>query len=586
MSIHGIVSTYFGDYEYDIGKSITWTNWFCDDVYIMDINTSEASRNFVVNWSYTFPNAKHSFYSKPFFGSPTKAANWRKESFNRAKNAWSYSNDDWVLFIDGTENLSVYHKPPVSLSITDASMTMDPPPEDPPEGYVGGGVITFTTDGDHDAVTGNNIEIQFANLPGSSEIYNLDGKYEIVDVPSSTTFSVHKAVVYEDVPTTALVTSLVAPATAYITTEPPGYIDNDLFQSWINYEIDNAETAEKDLISLDGWALIRSQPPSVTPYTTVSAGFPPSTWDLTKSEKYYVPMERLVRLVKVSALSDTGFDWTVLDQPSVSFPDAYDADNLSLISYAYCRWADSPNKMTQVADPDAPNYVAGDYSEPYLTPVLRVDDIGYTCRQAISTVRPLTGLPVLEEDWDVLDDPLGSMAVQPLADDGNLKLETELVTFKGFVGGSLVDVDYRKYGGTPAYVSVFRNNLREGLWYTSMGAPPRTTGISSISVAGGVAVATTTKTHTIPVGSTVVVYGTDAVFDGEYVVSSVSSTSFSFQMVISESPYTYTDTYGSAYAVTKPPMFGPVPWNYSTNMVSIPNVSTYIRTGVYNSLKK
>ena len=95
MAIHGIVSTYFGDLEFDIGKSLNWTKPFCDTMYVMDINTADSSRQYVVDWDRSFPSVKKSFFSQySFLTNPTTAKNWRKESFNRAKTAWNYDSND------------------------------------------------------------------------------------------------------------------------------------------------------------------------------------------------------------------------------------------------------------------------------------------------------------------------------------------------------------------------------------------------------------------------------------------------------------------------------------------------------------
>lgn len=570
MAIHGIASTYFGDYEYDIGKSVTWTKYFVDDMYVMDTNISGSNRQYIINWDYLFPNVKYSFNSKPFFGSAATAAAWRKESFTRAKSAFAYDDDDWVLFIDGTECLSVFHKPPREITITEAELVTDPTPQ-----YPSGGEVTFTTDSPHDISVTNLVQVQFANIVDGTETYNLDGRYEVTAV-TSTTFTVYKSSVLADV----AMEPLVSNATGLVTEEPSGYLGGDLFQPWLTYEINNALDAGNDLITLDAWAMVRSDPVEVSTFTTTPYVGKSVTYDVVSSDKSYLSMKRLVRLAKVSALSNLSFDWTVLDQPAVSFVGGYDAERLSLISYAYCRWADSPKKMTQSADNTAPNYAVGDYIDPFLVPVNQSDDIGYKCRQYISTVRPIEDLPVADSEWGLMD-PIDS---KPVNGDGVQILKTTLYPVQAFVGPTLETVSYRKYGGSEAYPGVFRGNLREGLWYTSQGAPPRSTAISAISVAGGVAVATTPKGNSFFPGYKVAVYGTDAVFDGEYIVSSVTPTSFSFSMV-TEPGYTNSESYTSAYAITKPKSLGPVPWDYSTNTIAISDVAKYVNLGIINGLK-
>lgn len=569
MAIHGIVSTYFGDYEYDIGKSLSWTQNFVDDVYILDSNISGSHRQFIVNWDYTFPNAKYSFYSKSFFGSATTAANWRKESFSRAKAAFNYDNNDWVLFIDGTECLNVFNKPPRSVTVVSAEMDNSPTLD-----YPNGGYVTFTTDSPHGISAGNVVLIESANIVDGTETYNLDGRYEVLEVPASDEFKVYQETVLVDT-----IDDLVNPATVLVTEEPYEYVSNGSYKSWLEYEINNST---ENLISLDGWALLHSAVPEEETYTVVNSVGGSSTLKVRSSEKRYVSMKRLVRLAKVSSLSDPDFDWTVLDQSANSPDNSHPAERLSLISFAYCRWADSPDKMTQSVDSAAPNHVAYPPDYPF-KPVNRVDDIGYTCRQYISTVRPILDsmldpvLPVSELDWGVTD-PDGT---QPLVGTDK-KLEAVLYPVYSYVDGDSVITSFRNYGGQQAYTNVFRNNLREGLWFTNQGPPPRSTVISNISLSGSVVTATTPKAHNLFPGYTIVVYGTDGIFDGQYVVTDTTSNSFSFNMVVESGYVPPPGPYPDAYAVTKPNYVGPIPWDYAANAFAVSDPKAYISQATSN----
>ena len=102
MAVHGVYSSYLGDYEFDIGKTIAWHRWFTDKDYIVDANISADSRNWVVAWDKTVPEGQYSFMPYSFFTDP---ARWRRESFERAALAWNFSDDDWVFFLDGHESL-------------------------------------------------------------------------------------------------------------------------------------------------------------------------------------------------------------------------------------------------------------------------------------------------------------------------------------------------------------------------------------------------------------------------------------------------------------------------------------------------
>lgn len=113
MSIHGIISSYFGDNELDVGKSVTWTQLFCDTEFILDAQVGATIRRFVIDWAKTFPDAEYSYNAgTSFLSSPLEAAEWRKVSFERADAEFGYSEDDWVLFVDATEGLSVDDETP------------------------------------------------------------------------------------------------------------------------------------------------------------------------------------------------------------------------------------------------------------------------------------------------------------------------------------------------------------------------------------------------------------------------------------------------------------------------------------------
>jgi len=101
--IHGITGTPFGDLEFDAGKSIRWLEHFVHTTFILDVNTGEQ-RYWVINWAESFPYAKYSISGINFFKQPVE---WRKAQFEAGMKAWNYKDDDWVLFIDGHEGLSV-----------------------------------------------------------------------------------------------------------------------------------------------------------------------------------------------------------------------------------------------------------------------------------------------------------------------------------------------------------------------------------------------------------------------------------------------------------------------------------------------
>lgn len=118
MKIHGIVSSYFGDQEWDLGKSVRWVQFFCDTEYALDASLDSRPRDYVISWSANFPDVRFSYLSShDFFAGPDAASVWRQTSFERAAAAWDYADDDWVLFVDCTEGICIdTDNPPPELS--------------------------------------------------------------------------------------------------------------------------------------------------------------------------------------------------------------------------------------------------------------------------------------------------------------------------------------------------------------------------------------------------------------------------------------------------------------------------------------
>jgi len=110
MAAHVIVSSYFGDYEFDVGCSVRWHQYLFDTLFACDISGVRA-RNHLLAWDATFPAAKFAYMRDSYFGSasvtgPVAAATWRQQSFAKALAAWGYDDEDWVFFLDCTEGLA------------------------------------------------------------------------------------------------------------------------------------------------------------------------------------------------------------------------------------------------------------------------------------------------------------------------------------------------------------------------------------------------------------------------------------------------------------------------------------------------
>jgi len=102
--IHALIGAQFGDLEFDVGKSVRWTQWFSDDLFITDINTGDQ-RYWVVNWDKTFPFASHTTTDINFFVVP---AQFRAAQFAAALKdpVILLEDNDWVLFVDAHEGMS------------------------------------------------------------------------------------------------------------------------------------------------------------------------------------------------------------------------------------------------------------------------------------------------------------------------------------------------------------------------------------------------------------------------------------------------------------------------------------------------
>ena len=102
--VHVIVGAQFGDLEFDVGKSVRWVTWFCDNVFVLDVNLG-TPRYWIVNWAETFPDAAHTVTGINYFVLPTE---FRKEQWKQYKLAYGEpDDDDWILWLDAHEGLNV-----------------------------------------------------------------------------------------------------------------------------------------------------------------------------------------------------------------------------------------------------------------------------------------------------------------------------------------------------------------------------------------------------------------------------------------------------------------------------------------------
>lgn len=106
MKVHGIVCTYLGDGEYDIGKTAAWLNSYVNTLFFYDLNYGEAGRKYMVDYAKTFPDAEFAYHPATSPGFYANAPLFRQMAFQAALKAWGYADGDWVVFIDASESVS------------------------------------------------------------------------------------------------------------------------------------------------------------------------------------------------------------------------------------------------------------------------------------------------------------------------------------------------------------------------------------------------------------------------------------------------------------------------------------------------
>lgn len=305
MRIHGIISTYFGSDEWDAPKTIQWTKYFCHTEYLMDTDVDADSRGLNRAWGVRFPDVKSGVYTAfDYFSDP---AGWRRESFAQADMAWGYEDDDWVLFVDGTESLFVDDNYPPSSMVPPAQPTG---PDEP----------RLTLDPDNPFAAYVIAEAEGAELVGEDIVYLRTWAF----VANSPMF------VSEQV---------VDPALA---AEIEGMVPGEVRHGMTKDDLEQVNTSRIPVM----WA-------------------------------YYALAGWCPRLVRVSALRDPLFDWSVLDTYVASSPQTYVPISCSLVSYAYARWVNDP----ALADP-----ATG-------MPSTEENDVGFRMRKRISGVRNIPQLP-------------------------------------------------------------------------------------------------------------------------------------------------------------------------------------------------
>jgi hypothetical protein len=101
-TVYGLMGAPFGDFEFDVGKSARWLEYFSDKMFVLDVNLGDP-RYWIVNWAITFPNAEHGVTRINYFANPV---GFRKEQFRQADAKYHMEDSAWVVFVDASEGIS------------------------------------------------------------------------------------------------------------------------------------------------------------------------------------------------------------------------------------------------------------------------------------------------------------------------------------------------------------------------------------------------------------------------------------------------------------------------------------------------
>lgn len=226
----------------------------------------------------------------------------------------------------------------------------------------------------------------------------------------------------------------------------PDDYDSMPFMSWIYREITRAETASEDIVCIPFFVFLRSDEVQNVTYARPSDSVvdedgnplvPPVLQPV--SVPYYLPYQGMKRLIKVSTLRDSAFDWASLDIPA-----AADAGvKCQIVSYAYAHW-------------NIHDISPGETEVPALS---EANDDGFRMRQQISRVRPIPGL-----QYAAWDDGISEVGVPgPWAVYITTNTNPDFVPITDTV--PTVPAAATDGVDTPLYDTVFRLNMRDGVWY-------------------------------------------------------------------------------------------------------------------------
>ena len=232
----------------------------------------------------------------------------------------------------------------------------------------------------------------------------------------------------------------------------PDDFNANLFKSWIYREIERLDDLDQEIGYLPLFIYLKYSDLQNVTYPAATQLHTGDDKDITQaiSVPWYLPYRYMARLVKVSALRDLDFDWSLIDTPTQTPPYDVAPVKAQVVSYGYMHW----NRL----DVD-PGYVE-------VEELNEANDDGYRMRCLLSMARPIPGIPFggpYGKPWyHPSTDPTsfpGPWAVDTHSTlDPNLALTIEE---KGHTPPHASTSGVR----VPLYDTVVRLNLRDGLWY-------------------------------------------------------------------------------------------------------------------------
>ena len=159
----------------------------------------------------------------------------------------------------------------------------------------------------------------------------------------------------------------------------PDDFNANLFKSWLYREIERLDDLDQEIGYLPLFIYLKYSDLQNVTYPAATQLNTGDTMSITQaiSVPWYLPYRYMARLVKVSALRDLDFDWSLIDTPRQTPPYDVTPVKAQVITYGYMHW----NRL----DVD-PGHVT-------VEELNAANDDGYRMRCLLSMARPLRAFP-------------------------------------------------------------------------------------------------------------------------------------------------------------------------------------------------